>query len=60
MQVAHAPFLLRTLRLSDFDYEYPRDLIASHPAEPRDAARLMVVDRATGTVAQLTVRDLPD
>ena len=59
MDVASPPFLHRTLRLSDFDYEYPRSLIAAYPAEPRDAARLLVVDRAAGTVAHRTVRDLP-
>ncbi|MDT7857856.1 tRNA preQ1(34) S-adenosylmethionine ribosyltransferase-isomerase QueA [Rubrivirga sp. S365] len=60
MVVAPPPFLHRTLRLSDFDYEYPRGLIAAYPAEPRDAARLMVVDRAAGTVEHRTVGDLPD
>ena len=60
MDVASLPFLHRTLRLSDFDYEYPRSLIAAYPAEPRDAARLMVVDRAAGTVEHRTVGDLPD
>ena len=60
MDVAPLPFLHRTLRLSDFDYQYPRGLIAAYPAEPRDAARLMVVDRAAGTVAHRTVQDLPE
>lgn len=60
MQVAHSPFLHHTLRLSDFDYEYPRELVALHPAEPRDTARLMVVDRASGEVEHRTVQDLPD
>ncbi len=31
--------------LSDFDYELPKDLIAQQPAEPRDASRLMVLDK---------------
>ena len=60
MDVATAPFLHRTLRLSDFEYDYPRGLIAAYPAEPREAARLMVVDRAAGSVEHRTVRDLPD
>lgn len=46
-------------RLEDFDYELPHDLIATRPAEPRDAARLMVVDRATGSIEHHRVRDLP-
>ena len=60
MQVAPSPFLHHTLRLSDFDYEYPRDLVAAYPAEPRDTARLMVVHRATGEIEHRSVRDLPE
>ena len=33
-------------RTSDFDYDLPRGAIAQVPAEPRDAARLLVIDRA--------------
>jgi S-adenosylmethionine:tRNA ribosyltransferase-isomerase len=45
---------------SELEYELPTELIAQHPAEPRDASRLLVYRRATGDVAQLTFRDLPD
>ena len=45
--------------VSDFDFELPDRLIAAHPAEPRDAARLMVVDRATRAWRHETVRALP-
>ena len=38
------------LNVSEFDYDLPRDLIAQYPAEPRDASRLMVVDRAGGKI----------
>jgi S-adenosylmethionine:tRNA ribosyltransferase-isomerase len=34
--------------VSDFDFDLPEDLIALHPAEPRDSARLLVVDPAVG------------
>lgn len=34
-----------------FDYELPKELIAQKPVEPRDASRLMVVDRRTGEIA---------
>ena len=37
------------MRTSDFDYDLPRELVAQQPAEPRDASRLMVLDRATRT-----------
>ena len=29
----------------DFWYDLPKELIAQEPADPRDAARLMVLDR---------------
>lgn len=48
------------LRLLDFDYELPEDRIAQHPVTPRDAARLLVLDRRTGAVAHRIFRDLPE
>lgn len=47
------------MKLSQFDFEYPRSLIAKYPVEPRDAARLMVVERATKTIHHKTMMDLP-
>ncbi len=35
------------------------DRIAQRPVEPRDSARLLVLERATGTIAHRVVRDLP-
>jgi len=49
----------RVLRMSDFEYDLPPELVAQEPVEPRDASRLMVVDRATGTIAHHIFRDLP-
>lgn len=47
------------LRMSDFEYHLPPELIAQEPVEPRDASRLMVVDRTTGTISHHVFRDLP-
>jgi S-adenosylmethionine:tRNA ribosyltransferase-isomerase len=47
------------MRLDDFDFALPRDLIADRPAEPRDAARLLVVP-ADGGFADRHIADLPD
>ncbi len=33
------------MKLSDFDYDLPKELIAQSPIEPRDTSRLMVVER---------------
>ena len=39
-----------TLKTHDFYYDLPQELIAQTPVEPRDASRLMVLDRSTGGV----------
>ena len=46
------------MQVSDFDFELPPALIALRPTEPRDAARLLVVDPAGG-LQDLAFRDLP-
>ena len=46
------------MRLSDFDYELPEELIALRPARPRSSARLLVAEG--GEVADRHVRDLPE
>jgi len=48
------------LRLSDFDYALPPDLVAQHPVSPRDASRLLVVHRQSGRLEHRVFRDLPD
>src|SRR6185437_15572797 len=37
------------MRLSEFDYELPSELIAQQPLAERDASRMLVLDRATQT-----------
>ena len=39
---------INDLKKSDFYYELPEELIAQTPVEPRNASRLMVLDRRTG------------
>jgi S-adenosylmethionine:tRNA ribosyltransferase-isomerase len=46
------------MRVDQFDFELPEDLIALRPASPRDSARLLVV-QPDGALAHRTVRDLP-
>ncbi len=37
-----------SMKRSDFYYELPKELIAQHPAEPRNSSRLLVIDRQSG------------
>ena len=46
------------MKLSDFRYPLPRNLIAKHPANPRDAARLMVLNRADESIAEKKFSDI--
>ncbi len=48
------------MRLSDFHYDLPPELIAQEPPPERDGARMLVVHRATGTWADRIFRDLPE
>src|SRR5579859_4298659 len=46
------------IRISDFDYSLPPELIAQTPIEPRDASRLLVIHRTTGTFEHRHFRDI--
>lgn len=48
------------MRLSDFDYHLPPELIAQEAAPERDASRLLRVGRNTGALSQHTFAELPD
>ncbi len=48
------------LRLSDFYYDLPEELIAQTPLEVRDSSRLMVIDRERDTVEHKIFRDIID
>jgi S-adenosylmethionine:tRNA ribosyltransferase-isomerase len=47
------------MRISDFDFTLPEELIAQQPVEPRDAARLLVVP-PDGPLLHRGIADLPD
>ena len=46
------------MRVDDFDFALPRELIADHPCEPRDAARLLFVP-SSGGFEDRQIMDLP-
>jgi S-adenosylmethionine:tRNA ribosyltransferase-isomerase len=46
------------MRLADFDYALPSELIAQSPASPRDASRLLVVHRETQRLEHRIFRDI--
>jgi len=48
------------VRTADFDYELPPGLIAQAPLAVRDASRLLVVDRAAGTLVHRRFADFPE
>lgn len=48
------------MKTSDFDYALPEELIAQTPIEPRDASRLLVLDRASGTIRHRMFADIAD
>src|SRR6266705_5991056 len=48
------------MELSELDYELPPELIAQHPAERRDASRLLVYERQSGAVRHRTFAELPE
>ena len=48
------------MRITDFDYQLPEELIAQQPLPERDASRMLVVDRATQTWRDSEFRLLPD
>lgn len=47
------------MQLSEFDFPFDPELVASQPVLPRDRARLLVLDRSTGELAHRHVSDLP-
>ena len=48
------------MKVSDFNYELPEELIAQHPYDKRDEARLMVLDKDTQTIEHKVFKDIID
>jgi S-adenosylmethionine:tRNA ribosyltransferase-isomerase len=46
------------MKLSDFDYELPKELIAKFPVEPRDSSRLMVLYKNSGKIEHRIFREI--
>ena len=47
------------MRRQDFSYDLPEELIAQSPLPERSASRLLVLDGATGAIADRVMSDLP-
>lgn len=48
------------MKTTDFDYHLPESSIAQTPAEPRDSSRLLVLDRAAGSLDHHIFREITD
>lgn len=48
------------MKVSDFDYELPPELIAQHPPNERKQARMLVMDRSNGNVRIKSFTDFPE
>lgn len=48
------------MKLADFDYQLPAELIAQEPITPRDASKLMAINCIKGTFAHLRFRQIDE
>ena len=48
------------MKLSNFNFDLPKELLAEYPSENRDEARLMVVHRKTGEIEHKLFKDVID
>ena len=46
------------MKLSQYGYEFAPEMLAKHPTENRDDSRLMVINRAKGTVEHRIFKDI--
>ena len=47
------------MKLNEFDYELPKELIAQRPLARRDASRMMILNRAEGALRDANFSELP-
>lgn len=52
--------ILDPLKTSSYDYDLPKELIASKPVTPADSAKLLVYNRADNTITHTTFKNLMD
>lgn len=52
--------MLDPLKTSSYDYDLPKELIATHPVSPADSARLLVYNRTTNSITHTTFKNLMD
>ena len=52
--------MLDPLKTSSYDYDLPKELIATHPVSPADSARLLVYNRTTNLITHTTFKNLMD
>lgn len=48
----------KKMKVSDFNYNLPEELIAQHPYDKRDEARLMVMDKNTQEIEHKVFKDV--
>ncbi|HTA27601.1 MAG TPA: S-adenosylmethionine:tRNA ribosyltransferase-isomerase, partial [Bacteroidia bacterium] len=46
------------MKLSEFNFAFPKELIAEHPSPTRDESKLMVVHRKTGKIEHKVFKDI--
>ena len=48
------------MKLSNFNYDLPKELLAEYPSDQRDESRLMVLHRDSGKIEHKTFKDVID
>ena len=48
------------MKLSNFNYDLPKELLAEYPTDQRDESRLMVLHRDSGKIEHKTFKDVID